>query len=257
MPRRFEVVLFDLGDTLIYFDGDWDAVFTQAKEALLVSLQNHGYLVNRSFLSDFSKRIYIYYQEREIDNLEHSTKKILSDTLTSWGYPCVSDAVLTSVLSDMYIVTQAHWIPEADAIPTLASLELSGYRMGLISNAADDKNTQTLVDKLGGRRYFEVIVSSAAAGIRKPNPKIFHSVLKQMEIDPEDAIMVGDKLNADIVGAQEAGIFAVWITRRASTPSNQELIGIVYPDAVINTLAELPALLEKLTLEIDEDKRFS
>ena len=101
----------------------------------------------------------------------------------------------------------------------------------------------SLLDKLFGKK------SQPSAPAQQP--------VSQSAVTTAPLHMDTEELNADIVGAQEAGIFAVWITRRASTPSNQELIGIVYPDAVINTLAELPALLEKLTLEIDEDKRFS
>ena len=64
-------------------------------------------------------------------------------------------------------------------------LKSRGYRIGLISNAADDDNTQALVDKGMFRPYLEYIVSSAAFGMRKPHPDIFRSALKHLGVSPE------------------------------------------------------------------------
>jgi FMN phosphatase YigB (HAD superfamily) len=116
----------------------------------------------------------------------------------------------------------------------------------MISNARDDRDVQALVDKAGIRNYFTIIVTSAAQGIRKPNPRIFHTVLDQMGIPPAHAAMVGDTLGADILGAQYAGVYSIWITRRAELPSNRAHQDTIQPDAAISTLVELPALLDKL-----------
>jgi FMN phosphatase YigB (HAD superfamily) len=60
-----------------------------------------------------------------------------------------------------------HWKPCAN----------TGYRLGLISNAGDDADVQTLLDQANLRAYFEIILTSAGQGIRKPNPKIFWTAL--------------------------------------------------------------------------------
>jgi HAD superfamily hydrolase (TIGR01509 family) len=244
--RRFEVVLFDLGDTLLYFDGDWTQVFAEARQELLRSLQLAGIQVNDSFLEQFYQRMLAYYSRREVEFIEHTTRYVLETTLQELGYPQPPAGVIEQALVDMHRITQAHWLPEADALPTLAALQARGYRMGLISNAADDPNTQALVDKGGFRPYFEVILSSAGEGIRKPNPRIFCRALDQLGLKPEQAVMVGDTLGADILGAQNAHLFAIWITRRADKPANHAHRHTIHPDAVIATLAELPGLLETL-----------
>jgi FMN phosphatase YigB (HAD superfamily) len=59
--------------------------------------------------------------------------------------------------------------------------------------------------------------------------------------------MVGDKLSADILGASKAGLYSIWITRRADIPANQAFAAEIIPDATIATLSELPGLLEYLT----------
>ncbi len=58
--------------------------------------------------------------------------------------------------------------------------------------------------------------------------------------------MVGDTLTADILGAQNAGLRAVWITTRADHPENLRVRERVTPDAMISTLSELPSVLQQI-----------
>jgi HAD superfamily hydrolase (TIGR01662 family) len=144
----------------------------------------------------------------------------------------------------MYSVSQEHWLPEEEAVPVLENLREQGYRLAAISNAADDGDVQALVDKAGIRPYFEVILSSATAGIRKPNPRIFQIVLDHMQVEPGRAAMVGDTLGADILGGINAGIFTIWITRRADKTANRAHLDTIQPDAVIENLDDLLILLQ-------------
>jgi HAD superfamily hydrolase (TIGR01549 family) len=247
MNRRFNTVLFDLGDTLLYFDDDWPRVFAEARQALLHSLQSAGLPLEQGFLDDFYARMQAYYRERETEFIEHTTRYVLRNSLEQWGYSGQSGEVIEQALSEMHKITQAHWIPEADALPTLQRLHSQGYRLGLISNAADDRNTQVLIDKGGFRPYLDVILSSAAEGIRKPNPRIFCNALARMGALAGQTVMVGDTLGADILGARNANIFSIWVTRRADTPANRAHADTIHPDARVATLAELPELLESLS----------
>ncbi len=58
--------------------------------------------------------------------------------------------------------------------------------------------------------------------------------------------MVGDTLNADVLGGQNSGLYTVWVTRRADSAANRAHQDAIRPDAVIDTLAELPGLLAGL-----------
>ena len=244
--RRFDAVLLDLGDTLLYFDGDWPMVFAQARQAMLDSLQNSGLQIGHEFLDDFYTRMEAYYLERDSEFIEHTTHYILCTTLADWGHVNLPDVVLRAALTGFHKVTQAHWHPEVDAIPSLQSLRRMGYRLAAISNAADDANTQVLVDKLGARPYLEFVLSSAEHGTRKPNPKIFRFALEKLGVSADRAVMVGDTLGADILGARNSGIFAIWITRRADTPANRAHVDTIKPDAKIASLSELSTLMGQL-----------
>lgn len=244
--REFDVIIFDLGGTLIHFDGAWPEVLARADLELFRHLTAAGLKLNeKQFLQTFRAQLESYYRERESEFIEYTTLYVLRTLLAEWGYPDLPDATLRPALKAMYAVTQAHWLIELDTLPTLEALRSKGYRLGLISNAADDADVQALVDKTGIRSYFERILTSAAKGIRKPNPKIFWDLLDQMKVERARAVMVGDTLGADILGANNAGIYSIWITRRADNPANRAHEDTILPDARITSLSELPKLLER------------
>jgi putative hydrolase of the HAD superfamily len=125
----------------------------------------------------------------------------------------------------------------------LQALQDAGYRMGIISNAGDDWDVQVLIDNAGIRTFFEYINTSAAAGIRKPHPKIFQMAFDAMSIRPNQAVMVGDTLGADILGSKNMGMPNVWITRRVNRTALHMQEERILPDRIITDLSELPDLL--------------
>lgn len=245
MPN-IKAVIFDLGDTLIFFDGDWQEIFERAQKTLLTSLIDAGIEVQASrFLHVFNAALEAYYAQREIDLLEYTTIQILSEVLSDLGYTGVPYPTLENTLADMYAITQEYWTPEEDAMPTIQTLQARGYRLGIISNAANDRDVQTLVDKARIRPYMDFIISSAAYGVRKPDATIFQAALQHWNFAPQETAMVGDTLRADILGAKRLNIFSIWITRRATPPENRPAAATVHPDAIIKTLTELPEVLSQ------------
>jgi putative hydrolase of the HAD superfamily len=249
MRRPFKALFFDLGGTLIYFDGTWPDVMQTAAVELTTYLQKIGLQLNaHSFVADFRARIDEYYAQRETEFVEYTTALILRTLLADLGHKNVNPEMLKPALRRLYAVSQEHWKPEAETIETLAILRKRGYKLAVISNAGDDDDVQTLVDKAGIRPYLDFAISSAACGIRKPNPRIFELALRRAHIEHSEAAMVGDSLGADILGARNAGIYSIWLTRRAETAANRDHQGTILPDSTIHTLAELPQLLESLRI---------
>jgi 2-haloalkanoic acid dehalogenase type II len=247
MARAIKAVLFDLGGTLIYFDGNWAEVAEAANRELYHHLRRQGLQVEaKVFLNEFRNRLEEYYLQRDNEFIEYTTTHVLRTLLADLGYPELFPEGLAPALKVLYSVSQAHWKPEEDTLPTLEKLSRAGYRMGVISNASDDADVQRLVDNAGIRGYFDFVLSSAACGIRKPNPRIFEMGLERWGLAPHEAVMVGDTLGADILGARNAGIDSIWITRRADRPANRDHAGTIQPDDQIETLAELPEKLDSM-----------
>ena len=93
----------------------------------------------------------------------------------------------------------------------LAGLRARGIRTGVISNLG--WSGEALADRL--RRLlpehdFEFVISSSDYGVRKPNPLIFQAALAKAGLSPDDVWFCGDQIDADVFGAQSAGIFPVW-----------------------------------------------
>ncbi len=241
MKQPIQLVIFDLGSTLIYENGPWDELFPRADAALWQVLRKYGVTLDPRQVYRGSETIFdMYYKDHRTDLNEPSTGTVLSQLLRENGYS-LPDERIREALGAMYAITQTNWLPETDAVPTLKSLKKDGYHIGLISNAADDDNTQALIDKAKLRPYLEFIVSSAAFGKRKPDPSIFQLALDHFHVPPAEAVMVGDNFEADIIGAHRAGMQGIWITRRAVDPAPEGPEADV--EAVVETLAEIPALL--------------
>jgi len=240
MKTPIKLVLFDLGSTLIYEKDDWTPFFPRADAALWEVLRNAGgQLEPHAFYGQFDTLFHLYYVQHRNDLVEPTTAAVLDELLRKKGYT-LPTAIIRAGVRAMFAVTQSNWLPEDDAISTLEILRNRGFHIGLISNASDDENTQTLIDKGGFRPFLEFIISSAAFSRRKPDPGIFEIALQHFQTPSEQAVMIGDTYEADIVGGHAVGMKTIWITRRVS---NAPAHPAVQPDAVVTTLSEIPPLL--------------
>ncbi len=75
-------------------------------------------------------------------------------------------------------------------------------------------------------------------------PRIFQVALDKMNANPDETAMVGDTLQADVLGANLIGIYSIWITRRTQLPEDGELE--IQAQAVITALDQIPDLLDDL-----------
>lgn len=242
---RFPYVMFDLGSTLIYFDGDWPVVMSQSVRAATRYLREMGYNLDKeAFPEAYFALIEEFYRKRNDTFTEYTSEHVMREALRAHSYPEPPGEHMKMALKAMYAVSQKYWHVESDAAPVLETLRERGHKLGIVSNASDDADVQTLVDNASLRGYFDYILTSAVAGYRKPNAEIFRQALSHWGADPRKAVMVGDIVSADVVGAKQLGISSVWITRRNDTPENRALAAEISPDAVIFALSELPDLLQ-------------
>lgn len=245
MLMQITTVLFDLGSTLLYCKDPWPPIFRVADGELVRVLQKAGIpLDGEQFYAEFGGFLDSYYIARGIGTIEQTTFLALKELLAAKGYSSVAEETIRAALDALYNVTQRNWYREDDALPMLETLRERGYHIGLVSNTSDDRNVQQMIDRWDLRPYFEGIVTSAGCGIRKPDERIFQLALDRLQVPPGAAVMVGDTLEADILGANRLGIYSVWITRRVQAPPEGELP--IQPQAVITALGQLPDLLNEI-----------
>ena len=83
------------------------------------------------------------------------------------------------------------------------------YKLGVIANQS--LGTKERLDNWNIGKCFDVVVASAEAGCAKPDLKIFNLALEQAGCKPNDAVMIGDRLDNDIVPAKQIGMKTVWV----------------------------------------------
>jgi len=236
-------ILFDLGGTLMYSHENWIPVFERADQALTRSLSEHHIKLEPKI---FRTRLHEYYKQRDKDFRETTYHFVLRELLKDLGYAEVAEPILRSALDAMFTITQANWNLEGDTVSSLQKLKSKKYNLGIFSNAGDDQDVQELIEKFGIRSYFDFVLTSAACYYRKPHARAFEIALAQWSISPEDAVMVGDSLEADIFGAKSLGMQTIWITQRAQfTPDEKQRI---QPDLSLSDLNGLFPSLEQINL---------
>jgi HAD superfamily hydrolase (TIGR01662 family) len=245
---QYKAILFDLGNTLIHFTGNWSHVFSMADRRLSEYLIDMGIYVNpETFPVKFRQRTMQYHAQREIDFIEHTTTNLLIDVLRELGHQNISQSDISLALEQSYKQSQKYWIPEENAVSILEALKSRGYKLGIISNASNDADVQLLVDKVKIGHLFDFVLSSAHFGIRKPSPLIFEEALSQWpQVEPSQVVMVGDTLNADILGANKMGITSVWLTKRINKVEMQDKDSQIIPNEILENLDDLPKLMAKL-----------
>ncbi|MHC1740270.1 MAG: HAD family hydrolase [Anaerolineaceae bacterium] len=243
--RPIKAVFFDLGYTLIYFSGDFHKSTFESYFVLADNLVASGCQFDRlSFAREFDKKMQDYYHQRQIDYFERPVQDILLNTLAEFGQNDLPEEVTLNAMQAMYLTTESCWLIEEDTHETLQWLLDHNYSLGLISNAANAWDVNNLIDNHHLRKYFSSILISASEGIRKPNPLIFQRAAKQVNVELCEAVMVGDTLDADILGAHRVGMPGIWISRRKEKPQgNGQISTELQPDVEIHTLRELPPLL--------------
>ena len=115
---------------------------------------------------------------------------------------------LIDTLSEQYIEHLSsfnHLIPE-----TVDILEYLRPKYGLhiITNGFQEIQEKKLkLSNIAG--YFDQVVNSEMAGVKKPNPKIFQLALQMADVSPKNSLMIGDNIEADILGAKAVGFNAL------------------------------------------------
>ena len=195
-------IFFDLDHTL------WDFERNSALTFQLI-FERHSLNVDlKKFLEHYIPLNFSFwklYREEKISKQELRYQR-LKQSFDLLGLD-VEDWVIDS-LSEDYI---RHLSSFKNVLPgTFEILDYlkDDYRLHIITNGFSEIQEKKMRNS-NIRHYFEVIINSEMAGVKKPNPKIFRLALETAEVLPEKALMIGDNLEADILGAQQVGFSTI------------------------------------------------
>jgi putative hydrolase of the HAD superfamily len=132
------------------------------------------------------------------------------------------------------------WALHDDVVPCLDALHGAGYRLGIIAN--QPSQVRTALERDGLVPYFEVWGVSEDLGLQKPDPALFVHALRTAGVAAGRAVMVGDRLDYDVLPAREAGMRTVWVLR-GEAPDEPTAPQLAEAGTAIHDLTELPATL--------------
>ncbi len=115
------------------------------------------------------------------------------------------------------------------------------YTLGVITNGLEYRQ-RAKFESLPIHELFDVFLTSESAGAEKPSPEIFQLALGRADVLPSEAAFVGDRLDVDVLGAQQAGMTAIWVDHRGRVPAGSG----PEPDATLTDFGELPYILLQL-----------
>ncbi len=239
-------IIFDLGNTLVKFEGNWQTIDQQGAEAMAT-----WYLKKKRVKMDSEALVSTFLAERAANfesaqetHTEILAEQSLKNALEKINAPASAGAFAEAAIKINFGPEEAATHPYPNAADTLKQLKSQGYKMGLYSNASDDTLIQRLVNKCGLRPWLSPTFSSAGLGKRKPDPYGFNLISERWELAPQEIVVVGDTLPADILGAQNAGMHNILVTMN-QPPSNAEN-GHIQPEATATDLSELSEIIAKL-----------
>lgn len=130
-------------------------------------------------------------------------------------------------------------VPYADAVQCLGIL-YQKYQIGIIAN--QPPGTKERLAKNGILKYIDLVIASAEEGVAKPDGRIFEIALERSRCKPEQAVMIGDRIDNDIVPAKLMGMRTIWIKQGFGQYWNirQEM---EKPDFIVSNLSELCNIL--------------
>lgn len=121
----------------------------------------------------------------------------------------------------------------------LFTLFEKGYKLGVVTSRLRASSYRGL-EKYGILPYFSCVITADDCEKYKPDPEPINRALLQMNIRPEETVMVGDSM-FDIKCAQNAGVRSVYVSWSAAQP---DLGGEVRPDFIVHSAEEIIHLIE-------------
>lgn len=139
-------------------------------------------------------------------------KRAIRETLMSMHLPVDEDVIEegTKLFRWLHVETSTAY-PGVEEMLTL--LKGRGKILGSVTNSFES-HLELVLSKLNLLHFFSCLVDGGDVKAYKPMPAPFEKVLECMSMRPDEVLYVGDEYYADIVGASQVGIDAVWVNTR-------------------------------------------
>jgi len=195
-------IFFDLDHTLWDFEKNSDLAFQKVfdKQGIQINLS--------SFLEVYKPINFEYwrlYREEKVSKKELRYQR-LKKSFDALNFK-ISDELI-----DIIAIEYIDFLPLFNYLfpHTFEILDYlqSKYKLHIITNGFDEIQSKKMISSKI-IKYFDIIVTSESVGVKKPNPKVFMHAMELANATLENSIMIGDSIEADVLGALNIGMEAI------------------------------------------------
>lgn len=140
-------------------------------------------------------------------DLRAATAEIVTEVLSTLGYDPSFGPGIANHYRDLREERVAVF---AGAIETLEWLREHGVRLGMMTNGAGAAQ-RAKIERFALAQHFEHIIIEGEFGVGKPDPRVFETLLRELNSTPANTWAIGDNLTMDVYGAMDVGIHGIWI----------------------------------------------
>ena len=191
-----KAVIFDLDNTLV----DFMLMKNQAVDAAIHAMRDAGLKLSTN---EIRQRIDQIYKERGIEF------QSVFDELLYREFSKVDHKILSAGVIAYRRAREAALVPYPHVTMTLIRLSKMQLKLGVVSDAPG-KEAWLRLCYLNFHHLFDAVVTFDDTGMRKPSPEPFRKVLEMLQIEPSEALMVGDWAERDVLGAAQVGMKTVF-----------------------------------------------
>lgn len=234
MTRRFSAVFFDAANTLLYPEPPVGELYAR-------TAQKYGVNVGAADVQAQFRRSWEALQVKAVgDPVRYGIGEadgrrwwhaLVAETFRPLGMPHPFDVFFNELYS--LFANPDVWRVYPEVFEVLQALKARDLIMGVLSNW--DIRLGPLLEELRLMPYFDHVILSAVVGWEKPHRRIFEAALELACVPADTVLHVGDNYQQDVVGAQQAGMFAVWLCRRGKETADCP---------VISSLRELVTIID-------------
>ena len=207
-------VFFDLDHTLWDFDKNSMLAFKRVFKKFKINIEFDAFL---KIYEPINVEYWKKYREDKVSK-ENLRRGRLIDSFnffdliyTTEKIDKIADAYIQELPNDNHLFE--------GALEILDYLTLK-YKLHIITNGFEEVQYKKLKNS-GIVHYFSTVTTSEEVGVKKPNSKVFLTALKKANSIPEESVMIGDSLEADILGANNIGMQTIFYNYRNESISKK------------------------------------
>jgi len=209
MHNNIQHIFFDLDHTLWDFDKNSGLTFGKIFEIHEVDVSLEKFL---NVYEPINFKYWKLYREEKVTKQELRYGR-LKDTFNEIDIS-LSDQLIDN-LSEDYIAYLSSFNYVFDSTYDVLDYLNAKYELHIITNGFEEAQEKKMKAS-NLRKYFNTVTNSEMVGVKKPNPKIFNFAMDLANAKPEHSVMIGDSLEADIKGAIDVGMQALYFDYKNS-----------------------------------------